>query len=221
MRWGLYLCLGLFSAGLWAEAPMDLESPFLKTALIKENNGLTVEKAVRKGKIKGGLIELDKDEGGLLVIPVEQVLAVLPKIPLAGTTYLQSDAQRALETLTKAQKIYPERVEVSATALIEWDKLSHQVTEADQAERKALETWFQSVTEVPPEAKAEEIRALIEKGEGFVEKFPDQEKQIYDQVKGLKEISKIDLSKTASLSIPIGSIGIHHIIFLNDTGRRV
>jgi hypothetical protein len=186
---------------------MDLESPFLKTALIKENNGLTVEKAVRKGKIKGGLIELDKDEGGLLVIPVEQVLAVLPKIPLAGTTYLQSDAQRALETLTKAQKIYPERVEVSATALIEWDKLSHQVTEADQAERKALETWFQSVTEVPPEAKAEEIRALIEKGEGFVEKFPDQEKQIYDQVKGLKEISKIDLSKTASLSIPIGNFG--------------
>ena len=40
MRWGLYLCLGLFSAGLWAEAPMDLESPFLKTALIKENNAL-------------------------------------------------------------------------------------------------------------------------------------------------------------------------------------
>ena len=207
MRWGLYLCLGLFSAGLWAEAPMDLESPFLKTALIKENNGLTVEKAVRKGKIKGGLIELDKDEGGLLVLPVDQVLAVLPKIPLAGTTYLQSDAQRALETLTKAQKIYPERAEVSATALIEWDKLSHQVTEADQAERKALENWFQSVSEVPPEAKTEEIRALVEQGEGFVEKFPDQEKRINQQVRGLKEISKIDLSKTANLGFPIGSFG--------------
>ena len=186
---------------------MDLESPFLKTALIKENNGLTVEKAVRKGKIKGGLIELDKDEGGLLVLPVDQVLAVLPKIPLAGTTYLQSDAQRALETLTKAQKIYPERAEVSATALIEWDKLSHQVTEADQAERKALENWFQSVSEVPLEAKTEEIRALVEQGEGFVEKFPDQEKRINQQVRGLKEISKIDLSKTANLGFPIGSFG--------------
>jgi len=88
---------------------MDLESPFLKTALIKENNGLIVEKAVRKGKIKGGLIELDKDEGGLLILPVDQVLAVLPRIPQAGATYLQSDAQRALNILTKAQKIYPER----------------------------------------------------------------------------------------------------------------
>jgi hypothetical protein len=186
---------------------MDLESPFLKTALIKENNGLTVEKAVRKGKIKGGIVELERDEGGLLVLPADQVLAVLPKIPQPGVTYLQSDAQRALGALTKAQKIYPERAEVSPTALIEWDKLSRQATEADQAERKALENWFQSVTEVPPEAKTEEIRALIEKGEGFAEKFPDQEKQIYEQVKGLKEISKIDLSKNASFSIPIGNFG--------------
>ena len=207
MRWGLYLCLGLYSAGLWAEAPMDLESPFLKTALIKESNGLTVEKAVRKGKIKGGLIELDKDEGGLLVLPKEQVLAVLPKIPQTGTAYLQSDAQRALETLNKAQKIYPERAEVSPSALIEWDKLSRQATEADQVERKALENWFQSVSEVPPEAKTEEIRALVEQGEGFAEKFPDQEKRIDEQVKGLKEISKIDLSKTANLSFPIGNFG--------------
>jgi len=129
---------------------MDLESPFLKTALIKENNGLTVEKAVRKGKIKGGIIELERDEGGLLVLPADQVLAVLPKIPQPGSTYLQSDAQRALGTLTRAQKIYPERAEVSPTALIEWDKLSRQATEADQAERRALENWFQSVTEVPP-----------------------------------------------------------------------
>jgi hypothetical protein len=186
---------------------MDLESPFLKTALIKENNGLTVEKAVRKGKIKGGLIELDKDEGGLLVLPVEQVLAVLPKIPQTGTAYLQSDAQRALETLNKAQKIYPERAELSPSALIEWDKLSRQATAADQVERKALENWFQSVSEVPPEAKSEEIRALVEQGEGFAEKFPDQEKRIDEQVRGLKEISKIDLSKTANLSFPIGNFG--------------
>ena len=207
MRWGLYLCLGLFSAGLWAEAPMDLDSPFLKTALIKENSGQIIEKVVRKGKIKSGIIELEKNEGGLLILPSDQVLAVLPQIPQAGATYLQSDTQRALNTLTKAQKIYPERAEVSPSALIEWDKLSHQVTEADQAERKALENWFQSALGVPPEAKTEEIRALVEQGEGFSEKFPDQQKRINEQVRGLKEISKIDLSKTANLSFPIGSFG--------------
>jgi hypothetical protein len=207
MRWGLYLCLGLFSAGLWAEAPMDLDSPFVKTALIKENSGQIVEKVVRKGKIKSAIIELEKIEGSLLVLPSDQVLAVLPQIPQAGATYLQSDAQRALETLTKAQKIYPERAEVSPSVLIEWDKLSRQPTEADQAERKALENWLQSVAAVLPEAKPDEIRALIEQGEVFAEKFPDQEKRIYEQVKGLKEISKIDLSKTSNLSFPIGNFG--------------
>ena len=207
MRWGLYLYLGLFSAGLWAEAPMDLDSPFLKTALIKENSGQIVEKVVRKGKIKSGIIELEKNEGGLLVLPSDQVLAVLPQIPQAGATYLQSDAQRALNILTKAQKIYPERAEVSPSALIEWDRLSRQATEADEVERKALENWFHSVSEVPPEVKTDEIRALVEQGEGFAEKIPDQQKRINEQVRGLREISKIDLSKTANLSFPIGSFG--------------
>ena len=186
---------------------MDLDSPFLKTALIKENSGQIVEKVVRKGKIKSGIIELEKNEGGLLVLPSDQVLAVLPQIPRSGEAYLQSDAQRAFNTLSKAQKIYPDRAEVSPGALIEWDKLSRQATEADQVERKALENWFHSVSEVPPEVKTEEIRALVEQGEGFVKKFPDQEKRINEQVRGLKEISKIDLSKTANLSFPIGTFG--------------
>ena len=186
---------------------MDLDSPFLKTALIKENSGQIVEKIVRKGKIKSGIIELEKNEGDLLILPSDQVLAVLPHIPRAGEAYLQSDAQRAFNTLSKAQKIYPDRAEVSPSALIEWDKLSRQATEVDQVERKALENWFHSVSEAPPEVKTEEIRALVEQGEGFVKKFPDQEKRINEQVRGLKEISKIDLSKTANLSFSIGSFG--------------
>lgn len=207
MRWVLYLCLGLFSAGLWAEAPMDLNSPFLKTALIKENNGLTVEKAVRKGKIKGGLIELERDEGGLLILPVEQVLAVLPKIPLAGATYLQSDARRALTVLIEAQKLFPDRVEVTASTIAEWDKLSRQATQADEIERKALEDWFQSATKISPQAKMDEIRALSEQGESFAEKFPEEQKRIYEQVKGLRELSKIDLSKVTNPAFQIGNFG--------------
>jgi hypothetical protein len=186
---------------------MDLESPFLKAALIKENNGLTVEKAVRKGKIKGGLIELERDEGGLLILPVEQVLAVLPKIPLAGTTYLQSDARRALTVLIEAQKLFPDRVEVTASTIAEWDKLSRQATQADEIERKALEDWFQSAAKISPQAKMDEIRALGEQGESFAEKFPEEQKRIYEQVKGLRELSKIDLSKVANPVFQIGNFG--------------
>ena len=86
---------------------MDLDSPFLKTALVRESNGQIIEKSVRKGRLKSGLIELEKAEGGLLILPSDQLLAVLPQIPQAGTHYLQSDAQRAFTVLTQAQKIYP------------------------------------------------------------------------------------------------------------------
>jgi len=203
----LFLGLVLGSGMLWAGAPMDLDSPFLKTALIKGVSGEVVEKSVRKGKINGGNVELQKDEGGLLVLPADRVLAVLPKIPQAGETYLQSDAQRALAVLIEAQKLFPDRVEVTASTIAEWDKLSRQATQADEMERKALEEWFQSAAKISPQAKMDEIRALAEQGESFAGKFPDEEKKIHEQVKGLRELSKIDLSKVANPAFQIGSFG--------------
>ena len=203
----LFLGLVLGSGMLWAGAPMDLDSPFIKTALIRGTSGEIVEKSVRKGRIDGGNIELQKDEGDLLVLPADRVLAVLPKIPQAGETYLQSDAQRALAVLTEAQKLFPDRVEVAVSTIAEWDKLSRQATQADGIERKALEDWFQSAAKISPQAKMDEIRALGEQGESFAVKFPNEEKRIHEQVKGLRELSKIDLSKIANPAFQIGNFG--------------
>ncbi len=203
----LFLGLVLGSGMLWAGAPMDLDSPFVKTALIKGTSGEIVEKSVRKGRINASNIELQKDEGGLLVLQADRVLAVLPKIPQAGETYLQSDAQRALAVLIEAQKLFPDRVEVTASTIAEWDKLSRQATQADEMERKALEEWFQSAAKISPQAKMDEIRALAEQGESFAGKFPDEEKKIHEQVKGLRELSKIDLSKVANPAFQIGNFG--------------
>ena len=203
----LLLGLVLSSGMLWAGAPMDLDSPFVKTALIKGTSGEIVEKSVRKGRINGNNIELQKDEGDLLVLPADRVVAVLPKIPQAGETYLQSDAQRALAVLTEAQKLFPDRVEVAVSTIAEWDKLSRQATQADEIERKALEDWFQSAAKISPQAKMDEIRALAEQGESFAVKFPNEEKRIHEQVKGLRELSKIDLSKIANPAFQIGNFG--------------
>ena len=63
----------LCAAGLLrAEVPMDLDSPFVHTVLIQEKTGEITEKAVRKGQIKEGLIEFEKEEGGLLILPRKQ-----------------------------------------------------------------------------------------------------------------------------------------------------
>jgi hypothetical protein len=57
----------------------------------------------------------------------------------------------------------------------------------------------------------DEIRALSEQGESFAEKFPEEQKRIYEQVKGLRELSKIDLSKVANPVFQIGNFGDNFI----------
>jgi hypothetical protein len=203
----LFLGLVLGSGMLWAGAPMDLDSPFEQTALVKESTGEITEKIVLKGKLNGAVLELQKVDGGIFVIPKGQILAILPKLPKPETVYLKSDAHRALAVLIEAQKLFPDRVEVTTSTIAEWDKLSRQTTQADEMERKALEEWFQSSAKISPNAKMDEIRALGEQGESFAGKFPDEEKRIHEQVKGLRELSKIDLSKIATPAFQIGNFG--------------
>ena len=203
----LFLGLVLGSGMLWAGAPMDLDSPFEQTALVKENTGEITEKIVLKGKLNGSVLELQKVDGGIFVIPKGQILAILPKLPKPETVYLKSDAQRALAVVIEAQKLFPDRGELTVSTIAEWDKLSRQTTQADEMERKALEEWFQSAAKISPQAKMEEIRALVEQGESFAGKFPDEEKRINEQVKGLRELSKIDLSKIANPAFQIGNFG--------------
>jgi len=186
---------------------MDLNSPFLKTVLIQGNQGEVSDKIIRKGKVVGDMIEIEKEDGSLLLLPKSSVLAVLPRIPGPGCRYLQSDSVKALQILEQAQKIYPERTEMSAEAFAQWKKISEQKTETDQAELNALQAWFVSSGAITPQTKQKEVQELINQGEVFADKLPDQAEKILEQVKGLRELSKIDLSKVANLKFPIGSLG--------------
>lgn len=186
---------------------MDLDSPFMKTALIQGSLGEISEKTVQKGKVVGDMIEFEKEDNSLLVLPKSCVLAVLPRIPASYCRYLQSDSVRALQVLEQAQKIYPARIEVSTEALAKWRKMSERKTETDQAELQALQAWFLSSGSISPQAKQKEVQELVDQGEVFADKFPDQAGKILEQVKGLRELSKIDLSKVANLKFPIGSLG--------------
>jgi hypothetical protein len=202
-----FLGVLLSSLSLWADVLIDLESPFLKTCLIQENAGGITEKVVRKGKDCGDVLEFEKEDGALLVLPKKEVLAVLPMLPLPDMRYLQSDSERALAVLKQGQKIYPQRPEVAPEAIAKWEKLAAQKTEVDQFELSALEAWFRSSGEISPQAKQEEIKRLANEGESFAVKFPHQAEKIVEQVKGLRDLSRIDLSKAANLAFPLGSFG--------------
>lgn len=124
MRWAYALSWLWVTAVVWAVPPMDLESPFIKTALIKEKTGEEVSESVLRGKVAGEFVELEKEQGGLLVIPVTQVLAVLPRLPNESLSFQQSDAHRAKDFLNKLQDQFPGRPELSPECLAQWAQLA-------------------------------------------------------------------------------------------------
>ena len=106
------------------------------------------------------VLELEKEEGGLLVLPSTQVVALLPRLPQAGTAYLQSDTERALKILEVAQDKFPQRLEVAASTMEEWQRLSSAKTEHDQVRSTALDEWLKRSSRISSETPPEELDKL-------------------------------------------------------------
>jgi len=207
MRRAVVLSWLLAAGFLQAEAPMDLNSPFVQTVLIQEKNGEITEKAVRKGKINGPVLELEKEEGGLLVLPCVQVVALLPRLPQAGTAYLQSDAERALKILEVAQNKFPQRPEVAASTMEEWQRLGSAKTEHDQVRSAALDEWLKRSSRIESETPPEELDNMNKEGADFLTQFPQRSSEIQRELRGLKELRGIDLTKMDSVQFELGPLG--------------
>lgn len=206
------LCWLLATSVLHAEAPLDLESPFLKTALIQEKSGEISEKTVRKGRENADLLELQREEGGLLVLPRSQVIGILPRLPTNGMPYLQSDAQRALRVLEKAQTLFPDRAEVSPSAIAEWRKLSSTQTEEDDSESASLDDWIRKSSRLSSDTQLEVLEAMQQEGVAYLGKFPARAKEIERELKGLRELGTIDLERIDSIQFEFGTFGENFLI---------
>ena len=206
MRWAIALGWLLAAADGWADAPMDLRSPFLQTALIEEKTGEIVEKTVRKGQRLGEIIELEKEEGGLLVLPRKQVVAILPRLPTNGVPFLQIDAQRAIQVLQEAQTRFPRRPEVRPEVMAEWQKLGAAKNQHDEAQSDALDQWLKGMAQLSSEARPDELEKIRQEANVYLHQFPDRAKEIEGELKLLRELDLIDLDKTDSLSFEIGPL---------------
>ena len=194
------------TAAGWSEAPMDLDSPFVKTALVQEKTGQVIERTVKKGKLNGTLLELEKGEGGLLILPKDQILAILPRLPKPGMAYLQIDADKALQVLLQAQREFPQRPEVQESVLREWRTLGAITTEHDKMQSAALDEWLQKCGRLSSEIQPEELEKISEEGIGFLQKFPGRAKEIELELKGLRELGGIDLKKADSVRFELGGL---------------
>ena len=115
---------------------MDLESPFLKTALVKGTGGALEEREVTKAKIVGDKIELTTTKGGVALFPANDVHAVLPKLPNAGVVYQLNDVDESIRMLESLPADLKQRPEASTEILQKWKDLRKPAEEADAKRRE-------------------------------------------------------------------------------------
>ena len=182
---------------------MDLESPFLKTALVKGAGGVIEEREVTKAKIVGDKIELTTTKGGVALFPATDVSAILPKIPNAGVVYQLKDVDEAIRMLESLPAELKQRPEASTEALQKWKDLRKPAEEADakrrEEEKRAQEEklkqeeakineWMKDVADFQKPRSEIELAAIREQGQKFLDLKVGDERKVREGLALLAQV---------------------------------
>jgi hypothetical protein len=171
---------------------MDLDSPFLKTALVKGTTGATEEREVTKAKIVGDKVELTTTKGGVALFSATDVSALLPKLPNTEIVYQLKDVDEAIRMLESLPSDLKQRPEASTETLQKWKDLRKPAAEADakrrEEEKKAQEEklkqeeakindWMKDVADFQKPRSESDLAAIREQGQKFLDfKIGDEQK---------------------------------------------
>ena len=182
---------------------MDLESPFLKTALVKGTGGGLEEREVTKAKIVGDKIELITTKGGLALLPATDVTAVFPKLPNAGVIYQLKDVDEAIRFLESLPADLKQKPEASTETLQKWKDLRKPAEEADARrrgeEKKAQEEklkqeeakineWLKDVADFQKPRTESDLAAMREQGQKFLDLKLGDERKVRDGLALLAQV---------------------------------
>jgi hypothetical protein len=193
---------------------MDLDSPFIKIALIKGSTGLVEGREVTKGKIIGDKIEFVTIKGGAVVFPATDVFGLLPKIPESGIVYQLKDVNEAIRFLETLPEELKQRPEASAAVIQKWKDLKkpaeeaearRRLEEAEVAARKAAEdkkaaeekvkveldrlsSWFKEVADFQKPRSEEELEKLRVEGQNFLRNKTGDTAKVYDCLAVLSQV---------------------------------
>ena len=199
----LFLGLVLGSGMLWAGAPMDLNSPFVKTALIKSSAGGVEGREVTKAKIVGDKIEFTTIKGGIAIFPGSDVLALLPKIPDSGIVYQLKDVDEAIRFLESLPAELKQRPEASAEILQKWKDLRKPAEEAEakrkqeemraEAERlnqeeSRVNEWLKDAADFQKPRSEIDLAAIREQGQRFLDLKVGDEGKVRDGLALLAQV---------------------------------
>jgi len=188
---------------------MDLNSPFQKTLISKKNTGLVEDREVAGVKINEGKIESVTTKGVVALVPMNDVIAILPRLPDSGILYQLKDVEQAIRFLESLPADLKQRPETSAETLQKWKDLRKPAEEADERrgnqEKKGQEKrlkqeeakvndWMRDVADFQKPRSEIDLAALREQGQKFLDlKVGDDHKvrdglallaQVVDKEKG-------------------------------------
>ena len=182
---------------------MDLESPFIKIALIKGSTGAVEWREVAKAKVVEDKIEFITIKGGAAIFPSSEVLALLPKIPDSGIVYQLKDVDEAIRMLESLPADLKQRPEASIETLQKWRDLRKPAEEAEARrrteEKKAeddrikLETekvnqWIAEASDFRKPRDEIELNKLREQGQQFLELKAGDEHKVRDVLALLSQV---------------------------------
>jgi hypothetical protein len=193
---------------------MDLESPFLKIAVVRGATGALEEREVTKAKIIGDKIELSKSQGGVALFPMSDVAGLLPKFPDVGVVYELKDVNEAIRFLEALPEELKQRPDASIVVLQKWKDLKKPAEEADRKrkqeeaeavaqkaieEKKAAEekvkveldrlsSWFKEAADFQKPRSEEELEKLRLEGQNFLRNKTGDTAKVYDCLAFLSQV---------------------------------
>jgi len=199
----LFLGLVLSSGMLWAGAPMDLDSPFLKIALVKGVAGAVEDREVSKAKIIGDKVELTKGQGGVALFPVSDVVGLLPKFPDGGIVYQLKDVDEAIRFLESLPTELKQRPEASVEILQKWKDLRKPTEETDgkrreeekraqqeklKQEESKINDWMKDVADFQKPRSEADLAQIREQGQKFLDFKIGDERKVRDGLALLAQV---------------------------------
>ena len=192
---------------LWADVPMDLDTPFVKTLILKKNTGVVEDREITGVKINEGKIESVTTKGVVALVPTNDVIAILPMLPDSGIQYELKDVERAISLLESLPTDLKQRPEASTEALQKWKDLEKTAEEAERKrkqkeadeEKKAAEekvkveldrlsSWLMEASDFQKPRSEEELEKLRVKGQNFLLNKTGDTAKVYDCLAVLSQV---------------------------------
>jgi hypothetical protein len=201
----LFVVLGLCQT--FADNLYDLDSPFIKTAIIEGRYGKSEEREILSAKIVDKEFELVRPDGTLTVIDRDKVKAILPKLPSPGLAFTQQEAKDALAIIVGAKKHFPGSAETSESVVTAWNKYANEKSRHEINKEKATQTEAEAWIAKYPIEKEDVIKIdsenYLKEGQVLLKKEGVDKKIILERLSKIQQLMSMDLSKLQDLALVI------------------